>query len=599
MVATRSFLRSSCTHRAVRSLAFLAVVAIGTCLTFDASLAQDGDTPTPEIHSLDLSEAIEVVEIQLEVLVTDRRGRVVDGLSSEDFDVRIGGGEAEVLAVDRVGGPTADSPRRSSRRTVSRSARSGDGGLALAVFVDQLHISPASSWRVLSQVVEFLKDELRTGDRVMVATYDGSTKVKLPFTDDLRHVKESLVEIGQIQSRRLAVDEEVRTMQQIQELQEMNFQGNRGQPCVNLEPVAIGYATAAHRQTLAAISSLEYFVDSLAGLPGRKAVLHVSDGLPLIPGRGPYEYIIELCGGLEGAARGVENRFDYGTDVYDHTDINKMRLDMMRYDTTEQWYQLAARANRNNVTFYPLQASGLRDSSFGGVTTQTRGASSVVDLGRGLNQQDSLVLLATETGGRAILHQNRVGDALGRMSGELRDYYLLSVRGQGGRAGDVRKVSVEVDRPGVEVRHRRSLRIQSRHQQVADRVLTTTLHVATDNSMGLSAEFAGQEQTSGDRRSVRLKLQIPLSSLTLLPAAPDQPSQGRFTVFLAAADLEGRTTPVRTSTVPVTVRPGDETLETYTFEVEMEMRDGQHVVGFGVLDEIGGETSYLRQVVGG
>ena len=75
----------------------------------------------------------------------------------------------------------------------------------------------------------------------------------------------------------------------------------------------IGYASATHRQTLTAISSLERFVDSLAGLPGRKAILHVSDGLPLIAGRGPNEYIIELCGGFEAAARGVENNYDYGT----------------------------------------------------------------------------------------------------------------------------------------------------------------------------------------------------------------------------------------------------------------------------------------------
>jgi hypothetical protein len=185
------------------------------------------------------------------------------------------------------------------------------------------------------------------------------------------------------------------------------------------------------------------------------------------------------------------------------------------------------------------------------------------------------------------------------MSGELRDYYLLSVRGGGGDAGDVRKLAVEVDRPGVEVRYRRSLRIQSRHEQVADRVLSTTLHTASNNPMGLSAELTDDTPADGDLRSVRLKLRIPLAALTLLPAVSDQPAQGRFTVFLAATDLEGRTTPVRTSTVPVNVNPGDEGKESYTFEVEMKMRPGEHVVGFGVLDEIGGETSYLRTVVKG
>ncbi len=586
-------------RRASHSAVIARVLRFGAtaCLAWTAATAA---LPAQDRVSGSVSETIDVVEIQLEVQVTGKGNRPVEGLTAADFEVRIGGQPAEVVAVDRIDAKSSRSSRSSRGSADPRASKAKiDRGLTLVVFIDQLHISPGASWRIMAELATFLKSTLKKGDHVMVATYNGAVSVPLPLTNDLDDVIEGLLDVGNAQAWRPTVNEEPRVMRQIQELQEMNMQGARAQPCVNLEPLAIGYATATHSETLSTIAALEYFVDTLAGLPGRKAVLHVSDGLPLIPGRGPYEYIIEMCGGFEGAARGVENAYDYGTDIYDHTDINKMRLDMMRYDTSEQWYQLAARANRNNVTFYPLQVGGLRDPTFGGVATQTRGASVVVDVGRGQNRQDALVLLAGETGGKALINRNQMADGLEQIGKELRDYYLLSVRGVGGAAGDVRKITVDVDRPGLEVRNRRSMRLQSRHQQVADRVLTTAVHVASDNPMGLSARVGSETPASDGQRNVRLMLRIPLSALTLLPTATDQPAQGLFTVFVAASDVEGGVTPVRTATVPVEVRPGDEDDASYTYEVDMLIREGKHVVGFGVFDEIGGEASYLRALIKG
>jgi VWFA-related protein len=395
---------------------------------------------------------------------------------------------------------------------------------------------------------------------------------------------------------RLTMDPEreiIRTLQQMYQA---------GISCPQLEPVAASYADEEYRRTRETIGGLQRFIESLAGLRGRKAILHVSNGLPLVAGRGGMEYLIDVCSPA-GLARGANRDQSLNGRIFTG-DVQLSSADSSRYDTSQAWHELAARANRNNVTFYPLQAIGLRDPTFPGADTPVRTLSPTAGVNTSWNRQDALVMVAVDTGGAAILNQNRVAEALGRMQNDLRHYYRLSVLVEDGVVGEVEKIAVRVDRPRAKVRHRKSLRLQSRSEKVADGVLAAALHGAGENSMGLTAEMQGSTRIDKNLRKVRVKLKIPLASLTLLPGVPGADdkviSKGLFTVFVAATDADGGTTPVRRSTLSVE-RKQDQARkpETYVFEVEMEMRKGEHVVGFGVLDEIGGGSSFLRTVVNG
>lgn len=213
-------------------------------------------------------------------------------------------------------------------------------------------------------------------------------------------------------------------------------------------------------------------------------------------------------------------------------------------------------------------------------------------------------MVAAETGGAAIVNVNKIGEKLADMQNDLRHYYRLSVRREGGEAGQVETIKVTVDRPRAKVRHRKSLHLQSLSEKVADGVLAAALHGTGENPMGLTAEVQGSAKIDKNLRSVRVQLNVPIASLSLLPAGPgpndEVMSKGLFTVFVAATDAEGGTTPVRRSTMTVERTEGkSDQAETYVFEVEMKMKKGEHVVGFGVLDEVGGGSSFLRTVVEG
>src|SRR5262245_12974593 len=114
--------------------ALLAVLALGAATL---ARAQDGDAPAVELRS-DLTE--------LRVVVTDKGGRRVTGLSRDDFEVSEDGAAREVAffaATDDMAGDGG------ARRSVDVSGPVLTRALApptrtIALVVDTLHASPAS-----------------------------------------------------------------------------------------------------------------------------------------------------------------------------------------------------------------------------------------------------------------------------------------------------------------------------------------------------------------------------------------------------------------------------------------------------------------------
>jgi VWFA-related protein len=72
-------------------------------------------------------------------------------------------------------------------------------------------------------------------------------------------------------------------------------------------------------------------------------------------------------------------------------------------------------------------------------------------------QQDSLRVLADLTGGLAVVNQNDVTKALGRIDQETSDYYLVGYYSSNpDRTKKRRTIEVKVKRPGAVVWHRPS-----------------------------------------------------------------------------------------------------------------------------------------------
>ena len=177
----------------------------------------------------------------------------------------------------------------------------------------------------------------------------------------------------------------------------------------------------------ASLAALRAVVGSMAMLPGRKSILYFSEALPL-------------------------------------TDVVKPKFEA-----------LIQEANRNNVSFYAVDAAGLRVHSeearlarnvdlagakgIGDVQRDDKGAWTK-DIERQsdlLSSRPAAVLgrLAKETGGFLIDNTNDLTSGFARMQQERTSYYLLGYQPMNTRAdGRFRTVKVKVKRSGVTVRAR-------------------------------------------------------------------------------------------------------------------------------------------------
>ena len=531
--------------------------------------------------------AVDVQVVNLEVYATDREGRPVTDLSNADFKVFEDGKPVELTNFSRVEG---GSPMPAGTGTAERALEpEKPSGLRLAVFLDQSRIGVMSRRNAVNQLARVLQETLKPEDQVMVVAYDGANRILLPFTASRKALWEALAKTDTVSARQLLARSEREDV-----FQQLQYDAKEG-PCLFSEELYTPYAEKAHSEVLQMMRSLEVFVDSLAGVPGRKAILHMSDGIPLRAGAEAIEYAIELCGG-EGARQGQANAIDT-LQLDERSRMNrafnpqKARLDVQRYDTTDQWQGLSARANAYGVTLYMLQATSVVDTGAASASEQLRFQTALTSWSERGNLQDPLFFLAKDTGGRAFLQGGQLESGLRAMVEDLRSYYLLGYVPPAGNTG-LRRVKVEVSRPGLEVRHRTKYQLRTPQEQIAGRLRSRLLHGVGENPLGARIELTRQEPAGENRVKARVSVKVPLGNLALIPGANLR--EGLLTIFVAAQDPNGGATPVRQSSVPVRVAANGSQRE-FTYEIEMVMRQGQNDLGVAVRDEIGGETSYVSE----
>jgi VWFA-related protein len=529
--------------------------------------------------------AVDVQVVNLEVYATDREGRPVTDLSNADFKVFEDGKPVELTHFSRVEGGSPVSAGTAERGPEPEKP----SGLRLVVFLDQSRIGVMSRRNAVNQLARVLQETLKPEDQVMVVAYDGANRILLPFTTSRKALWEALAKTDTVSARQLLARSEREDV-----FQQLQYDAKEG-PCLFSEELYTPYAEKAHSEVLQMMRSLEVFVDSLAGVPGRKAILHMSDGIPLRAGAEAIEYAIELCGG-EGARQGQANAIDT-LQLDERSRLNrafnpqKARLDVQRYDTTDQWQTLSARANAYGVTLYMLQATSVVDTGAASASEQLRFQTPLTSWSERSNLQDPLFFLAKDTGGRAFLQGGQLESGLRAMVEDLRSYYLLGYVPPTGNTG-LRRVKVEVSRPRLEVRHRTKYQLRTPQEQIAGRLRSRLLHGVGENPLGARIELTRQEPAGENRVKARVSVKVPLDSLALIPGGSLR--EGLLTVFVAAQDPSGGTTPVRQSSVPVRVAITGGQRE-FTYEIEMVMRKGQSDLGVAVRDEIGGETSYISE----
>lgn len=521
-------------------------------------------------------ENVDVNVVNVDVYVTDKKGNRIKDLKKDDFEVfengkkvavtnfyAVEGGKA--MMVDDGPVPQAAAPAQPGVPAQAATLPE-DQRLRLIVYIDNFNIHPFNRNRVMREVRAFLGQKLNRDDQVMLVSYDRSLKVRRTFTSDKDLISSSLVELERVSGHAVHHDSERRdVLRNIEESRSAAEAMNH----------ARGYAESTFNDLSFTIDALKDLVTSLAGMPGRKAILHVSDGMQMIAG--------------EDVFAAVQSK--YGEQATGLTVA-------MQYDTSRRFNELTAHANANRVTFYTIDAAGLRPYSSVSAENATAGQGVYIDSIQISNLQAPLQMLAEKTGGMAIINANQVTPHLERVAQDFGSYYSLGYSPPHHGDGRFYKIDVKVKRKGLVVRHREGYRDKSSEARMSDGTLAVLNFPFEDNKFGVDLEIGEMTPRDNGLFMVQVLIKIPMSKLVLVPRA--QTHEARVRLYIAAMDNEGGTSEVQQVQLPISVPAGEVQAANgkhYSYSVNLLMRRGEQKVAVGVRDDVAGESSFVSRVL--
>lgn len=550
--------------------------------------------------------AVEVVEV--EVRVTDRKGRPITDLPRDDFRLFVDGVPVEVQyfeevrETDAAGEPTRPAEPAEPGRVPA--VQSGTDGRArppeqyVVVFLDQVHLSTTGRKQLVRDMDRFLRESLNPEIPVMVASSAGGLHVVQDFTRDRQKVLDTLR--AEERARPGGAYEELAHASAMREIRSVYRQAREGcplpHPCDCALPQMLATVRNEADQVEARVedtlSSLDTLSAALRGLPGAKTVLLATDGLEFRSGLDLYQYLMDIC-----------PRHDHQREV--------RRALLGHNDLLPRFQDLTAHAAANRVTVYTLETAGLQAPVDIHTTRNLRPSQRTLQT-RVRNMQHSLFLLADETGGEAVLNANRYEEELDEISRDVETYYSLGFTPDHPGQDRVHRLRVAVEGDHHDVRHRKAFRHASPDGRIGERMLGVLLFGAQKNPLGVEvavgrAEGPAEEDQPDLKTTIEdapagspsvlevpLRVRVPFRGLTLSPGADD--AVGMVRLFLSVQRVEGEWQPVRHRRVPVRLTPGeDRDAAAHLVEVELDLEPGEYLLALGVRDELGGDTSYLRE----
>jgi len=404
---------------AVSAALAMFVVAAGV----RAQSPNDSAQPAEPARSPTFRVAIDLVTT--DVIARDESGQFVSDIKKDEFRIFEDDVQQEVASLVLVHGgrvlnqllPPAASAPEGIILPPSRPSNDAAGRIFL-FFVDDLHLDFRNTAHIRSLFKKIGEELLHEGDMFGVVS-TGTSSISIDLTYDRRRLEEATKRIAGGALRPSEI-----------------IQGGQGPD----GPSELRYR--AH----VAFSTANDIVRNLEQIHNRrKAVIYVSNGYDLNP--------------FEGARYGDPNiigqtRNNYGMEYDPFTRQSQRFADA---DLIRELAELTRAANRANATLYTIDPRGLIAGSEIDEQVDPSEWNNFVR-----KSQESLRVLAEQTGGFAVVNQNDFTKALQRIDSETSDYYVLGYYSSNpDPLRRTRKLEVKTTRAGVDIWSRKqySLRL--------------------------------------------------------------------------------------------------------------------------------------------
>ncbi len=510
-----------------RTLMMRAIFSLSLTLLAGALLAAQDSSPAGETFTSN-SELV-LVPVQ----VTDYSGRPIRGLKQQDFTVKSDGNPQRIALFDEMVAPQpAPLPPPLLTNTVAAVAAPASGppkftNLQATTVPQQLFIvaiDTVNTPRLLQswardQFVKYLKSNPPRQPMEVVAITSHGLKQIHPFTTDsaalIEAVKKMRTTFNSQDEREVMVSRMDRNGE-IDSYASLVAQAKENQALEAERGIGGGYVT---------LQNFEELAWAYSGIPGRKTVLWLSSGFPLmdeVPD-GPA-----LLGHGPGNTSGIPHSPGFH-----------------RSGELLPAFQRAFTAmNKANVIVYPVDVNGLPMDDWWDVSTppglfihpgQAHLAPPMLT-DTNAERRDGMKELAHRTGGKMCTAGNSVQYCMEQALAESSDYYLLGfyVPQQHRKLGWHKlKVSVNAGQGQVRARNTYYLGPQSAAEQEQEADLRSAINAGVDYTGVLFSVEPGT-RSSGAAAPIVFKISVPASSILLMPG------QEKFSFDVIAVPLTAK-----------------------------------------------------------
>lgn len=538
-------------------------------------IAATPQTQTPDIPKT--AESIEVSIVNVDVFVSDRNGNRVRGLTQNDFEIYEDG---KLQPITNFTEYQSDVSNENSTVSVGQAPPPVPAALpaphqhrTLVVFVDRFQSPVVKSEEVFGQLKALLHKAVRPGDSVTIVSWIHRLYTRLPFTDNLEDIDNTLDTIAKERHYSLSGNYEEIEEEQEFEKQAAAFAGmpDNGLPAMpTLEQLDV--STREFNDMKAKTKALNAVIESISGIDGQKSMIFVSRRFSILAGR---EWLAD------------RHQMPGPPGLYEQL-----------LNTRKEVESVAKAANAHGVTMYMLYPAGLDNDwvqnpsnrRVPGTTEPTVSGHSYMTLG---NEVEALQYVADQTGGMAAWGQQDVIKLLPRIEQDFSSYYSLAYRATTHRQDRARKIVVKAKNRAYNVRARRQFIEQSDETKMKNRVVATLFSDSDDTKIPLRVRLGERKPKGAGKYILPVLVEIPVQSLVSLPDAKGQ--RGAFSVYIAWGDILGAVSEVTQRTQPFTIADVQQAKNgKFGYEFELLTDYKANRVAIGVYDEVSKDYGLQR-----
>lgn len=576
-------------------------------LTFTLSPAFISAQSQQTKQEKDDSIVLRANEVLLDVVVRDKKGKVVKDLKRSDFEIYEDNEKQDISSftlVSRESTAVAETKKDVTSTTpATTSEREPFGNINLIAMVFD-HLSPDARNLARKAATTFVDENIQRDDLATVCVIDRSLNVIQQYTSDIELLKQAVdratstvassVESGSAQRRPLQERQQSTT----DRLASASGSASGGVGNSGSETgAAIGAAAAEqallamqirtletfemlerNQHGLSQINSLLSIINSLRDVPGRKAIILFSESLAL-----PPDVRVHFPSVINAATRA-------GVSIYS-IDAGGLRTESGNTEAARELNAMGTRRTQQNATGRP-------DRSGRPMTMELERTEDVLRL----NPKSGLGELASSTGGFLISDTNDFSLGLRRIDEDLRTHYVLAYTPKNPTLdGKFRQINVKLSRGGLDVQTRKGYYAlpSTGSSPVLDyeAAALAAMSTASGSSAFALRSMSFNFPVSQESALTPVLAEVPANAFTYTPNADSKTYNTDFTIIALIKNESGQTVS-KLSRHYTLSGPLDKMEEAKKGEVlfyrEERLPAGRYTVETAAYDKPSGKASVVR-----